>query len=541
MTESSSIPATGAGSMPTDSAPATGAHAPANADPARTLHDPATYADSLAAFVQASPTSFHAAEVVAQRLSSRGFTRMDENEPWEGLPQRGVVVREGAVLAWMLPTEVTPSTRLRVLGAHTDSPALKLKPGAAINRAGYQLLNAEIYGGPLLNSFLDRELGFAGRLITTDGRTVLVRSGAIARVAQVAPHLDRSVNESLHLDPQGTMLPLWSLLDDASGAPSLGSQASGADAVGSVGAEASDAAARQAAAPASDAAHQTGTSPTANAPASDAAGRGERNAIEQYLCELAGIEPSELISHDLYSFPTEAPARFGRHGEFFASSRLDNLSSVQAGLVALEALAAELDGEGGVAGATGAVSTSTPTSSPNDIVVFIANDHEEVGSLTRTGADGPFLEHVLTRLAAGLGLAEDARATLFARSICVSADAGHAIHPNYPQLHDPSVQPLLGRGPLLKLNARARYASDAPGIAAWERACRTAGVPSQTFVGNNSVPCGTTIGPITAGRLGMTTVDVGQPLLSMHSQREMCGIEDGPWMAQAIRSFWAGA
>lgn len=486
----------------TSSFPATGAHAPANVEPARTLCDPATYADSLASFVQASPTSFHAAEVVAQRLGSRGFTRMDENVTWKGLPQRGVVVREGAVLAWMLPSVLTPSTCLRVLGAHTDSPALKLKPGAAINRAGYQLLNAEIYGGPLLNSFLDRELGFAGRLITADGRTVLVRSGAIARVAQVAPHLDRSVNESLHLDPQGSMLPLWSLLDDASGAPSLGSQARTADAAGAVAGR-----------------------------ADSAAGRGERNAIEQYLCELAGIEPSELISHDLYSFPTEAPARFGRHGEFFASSRLDNLSSVQAGLVALEALAAELDGEAGTAEA--------PTLT--NIIVFIANDHEEVGSLTRTGADGPFLEHILTRLTSGLGLAEDARAALFARSICVSADAGHAIHPNYPQLHDPSVQPLLNRGPLLKLNARARYASDAPGIAAWERACRTAGVPSQTFVGNNSVPCGTTIGPITAGRLGMTTVDIGQPLLSMHSQREMCGIEDGPWMAQAIRSFWAGA
>lgn len=460
----------------------------------QTLHDVDAYAASLADLVVSSPTSYHAVATAGARLDAVGFSQVDEKRTWNEVPTRGYVLRDGAIIAWMLPDSPGQHTGLRILGAHTDSPALKLKPTAAVTSHGFQLINAEVYGGPLLNSFLDRELGLAGRLVTRDGEVHLVRTGPVARVAQVAPHLDRGVNDSLHLNPQANLLPLWTLLDDAAGAP---------------------------------------TSVSGPAPAhlatrhDDAASRGERGAVEEYLCELAGIDPADLAFHDVLTFPTEAPARFGRHGEFLASSRLDNLSSVSAGLVALEALAA---GDG----------TSWDAASARDAIVFVANDHEEVGSESRSGAGGPFLEQVLGRLAGAMGFERDASQALLARSVCVSADAGHSVHPEYAQLHDPVVQPLLNRGPLTKINARQRYATDAVGVTVWERACRAAGVPSQSFVSNNAVACGTTIGPITAARLGVTTVDIGQPLLSMHSLREMCGVEDGPWMAQAIRAYWAG-
>ncbi|WP_454931723.1 M18 family aminopeptidase [Actinomyces oricola] len=428
------------------------------------LHSPDAYTDSLIDFITASPSSYHAAAQVCARLEAAGFTPVRETEPWdEALPRRGLVIRDGAVAAWALPARPGRNAAFRIVGAHTDSPALKLKPAAALTRAGFQLINAEVYGGPLLNSFLDRELGLAGRLTTRDGRTVLVRTGPIARVAQVAPHLDRSVNDSLHLDPQAHLLPLWALADD-------------------------------------------------DAP----------NAVEAHLCEIAGIEPTELAGHDILTFPTEPPARFGRDQEFLASARLDNLSSVHAGLVALEALAGVM-------------------ADLEDPLLLIAFDHEEVGSMTRSGAAGPLLETLLKRLGAVMGVEGDAGAAMIARSTCVSADAGHSIHPNYPGLHDPVVRPRLNGGPLLKINARQRYATDAPGEALWRRACAVAGVPQQDFVSNNAVPCGTTIGPITAARLGMTTVDVGVPLLSMHSQREMCGVQDGPWMARALRAYWSGS
>ena len=429
------------------------------------LRDDDAYTDSLIDFVTASPSSYHAAAEVARRLEGVGFARADETVSWEdGLPRRGYVIRDGAIAAWVMPEALEPGAGLRVVGAHTDSPALKLKPAAALVRSGWQLINAEVYGGPLLASFLDRELGLAGRLTTRDGAVHLVRTGPIARVAQIAPHLDRSVNDTLHLDRQTHLLPLWSL--------------AGPDA----------------------------------AP----------DAVETHLCEIAGIDPAELAGHDVLTYPTQAPARFGRDGEFLASSRLDNLSSVHAGLAALEALAAA-------------------ETQPAEPVILVAFDHEEVGSDTRSGAGGPFLETLLRRLARVLGVSGDGLEALLARSTCVSADAGHSVHPAYAHLHDPAVQPLINHGPLLKINAQQRYATDAAGAAIWTRACTAAGVPSQNFVSNNAVPCGSTIGPITATRLGITTVDVGVPLLSMHSAREMGGVKDGPWLAQALHAYWQGA
>ncbi|EGV12471.1 M18 family aminopeptidase [Actinomyces sp. oral taxon 175] len=434
-------------------------------DAAEILRDDDAYTDSLIDFVTASPSSYHAAAEVARRLEEAGFTRADETITWqEDLPRRGYVIRDGAIAAWALPETLNPGAGLRIVGAHTDSPALKLKPAAALVRSGWQLINAEVYGGPLLASFLDRELGLAGRLTTRDGAVHLVRTGPIARVSQIAPHLDRSVNDTLHLDRQTHLLPLWSLA------------------------------------------------------APDAAA----DAVETHLCEIAGIDPAELAGHDVLTYPTQAPARFGRRGEFLASSRLDNLSSVHAGLVALEALAA--------AG-----------TEPAEPVILVAFDHEEVGSDTRSGAGGPFLETLLRRLARVLGVSGDRLEALLARSTCLSADAGHSVHPAYAHLHDPAVQPLINHGPLLKINAQQRYATDAAGAAIWARACTAAGVPSQDFVSNNAVPCGSTIGPITATRLGITTVDVGVPLLSMHSAREMGGVKDGPWLAQALHAYWQGA
>ena len=419
------------------------------------LRDDDAYTDSLIDFVTASPSSYHAAAEVARRLEGVGFARADETVSWEdGLPRRGYAIRDGAIAAWVLPEALGPGAGLRVVGAHTDSPALKLKPAAALVRSGWQLINAEVYGGPLLASFLDRELGLAGRLTTRDGAVHLVRTGPIARVSQIAPHLDRQTH----------LLPLWSL--------------AGPDA----------------------------------AP----------DAVETHLCEIAGIDPAELAGHDVLTYPTQAPARFGRDGEFLASSRLDNLSSVHAGLAALEALAAA-------------------ETQPAEPVILVAFDHEEVGSDTRSGAGGPFLETLLRRLARVLGVSGDGLEALLARSTCVSADAGHSVHPAYAHLHDPAVQPLINHGPLLKINAQQRYATDAAGAAIWTRACTAAGVPSQNFVSNNAVPCGSTIGPITATRLGITTVDVGVPLLSMHSAREMGGVKDGPWLAQALHAYWQGA
>ena len=179
---------------------------------------------------------------------------------------------------------------------------------------------------------------------------------------------------------------------------------------------------------------------------------------------------------------------------------------------------------------------------PEDLdstVVFAAFDHEEVGSETRSGASGPLLSDILSRISEGLGASDSQRLQAFAGSWCLSADAGHSVHPNYSDRHDPVNRPVAGNGPILKINANQRYATDALGAAEWARACGAAGVEYQEFVSNNALPCGSTIGPLTATRLGIRTVDVGIPLLSMHSARELAGASDPESLSRAIGAFLA--
>ena len=411
----------------------------------------------IISFVEASPTSYHAAAELAQRLERTGFHRLDETEAWSSVEGRHYVVRDGAVIAWITPAKVTPRLGVRIVGSHTDSPSFKLKPNATVTNQGWQQVGMEVYGGGLLNSWLDRDLGLSGRLVTRDGQAHLVRTGPILRISQLAPHLDRTVNDDLKLDRQRHLMPILSV-----GRPDLD--------------------------------------------------------VEDLLCEAAEIKREELAFHDVFAYLTQSPAIIGPYGEFLASQRMDNLSSVHSSVAAFVDV--------------------KPTA---DIAVMACFDHEEVGSATRSGACGPFLEDILVRIAEGMGITGASYRAMIARSSCVSSDAGHGVHPNYVEKFDPANHPLLNEGSLLKINANQRYATDGVGGALWQRACTAAGVPTQDFVSNNSVPCGSTIGPLTATRLGMLTVDVGVPLMSMHSTRELAGTADLAYLSKALGAYWAGA
>lgn len=421
--------------------------------------------DDLGAFISASPTSYHAAAEVGRRLDAAGFVALDETEHWELGAGGHYVLRDGAIVAWLQPADATPTTPFRILGAHTDSPAFKLKPKPTIGAYGWLQAGVEVYGGPLLNSWLDRELELAGRIVTTDGAARLVRTGPFLRIPQLAIHLDREANTALTLDRQRQLTPVF--------------------------------------------------------------GVGDVNHADliAHLAGLAGVAAADVAGYDLLTADTQAPRRFGLDGNLFAAGRLDNLSSVYAGLAALIAAAD--------AGAEASAGAGAP-----QINVLAAFDHEELGSESRSGANGPLLEDILTRIAAAAGASAADRLRAFAASWCVSADAGHAIHPNYPERHDPVNRPIAGGGPLLKINANQRYATDAHGAALWAGLCGRAGVPYQEFVSNNTVPCGTTIGPLTATRLGIRTVDVGVSLLSMHSARELCHVDDPMFLTAAITEFF---
>lgn len=423
------------------------------------LTDRAAYIEGLKRFVSASPSSFHAAHEAARQLTAAGFTALDEGEAWPALVagQRAFVVRDGAIIAWVAGDSLTPHSRVNILGAHTDSPGFMLKPQATFVTEGYVQAGVEIYGGPLVNSWLDRDLEFAGRLVTRDGREHLARTGPIARIPQLAIHLDRAVNEGLELQRQRHTQPIIAVGVDGAVADPL-----------------------------------------------------------SVLAKNAGLAIEDIAGYDIVTADTQAPELIGAKSDLLASGRLDNLSSTYAGLVAL----------------------LHATPAPGSIAMLASFDHEEVGSSSRSGASGPMLEEILSRLYASLGATAADRARGFAQSWCLSADAGHAVHPNYTERHDPNVRPLLGQGPVLKINAIQRYATDALGKALWADCCEREGQSTQPFVSHNDVPCGSTIGPLTATRLGIRTLDAGVPLLSMHSARELAHTSDLHALARITASFF---
>jgi aspartyl aminopeptidase len=409
--------------------------------------------DDLRAFLDASPSPFHAARTATERLAAAGFATVDDAAAWDDLPAAGYVVRDGGVIAWRTPAGVAGDAPFRLAGAHTDSPCLRVKPNPDSSTAGWRQLSVEVYGGILNNTWLDRDLQLAGRLTTPDGAQQLVRvDRPIARVPQLAVHLDRNVNaEGLQLDPQQHLQPVWGV------------------------------------------------------------GTARSGDFATWISEEAGCDVPAFW--EICLADTQPAAVLGGDGSLLASGRLDNLLSCWA--------------------AVDAIVSAEPTDA---IAMIVLNDHEEVGSSSTTGAAGPLLERVLERHVLARGGDRDALLRSLAASSCISADNAHAVHPNYVDRHDPQHRPMVNAGPAIKINSNQRYATSSATAARFRSACETAGVPFQVFVSRNNMPCGSTIGPITATRLGIDTVDVGVPQLSMHSARELCGVDDPPALAAALRA-----
>ncbi len=226
---------------------------------------------------------------------------------------------------------------------------------------------------------------------------------------------------------------------------------------------------------------------------------------DQLEADGVAAKPEQIMGWDLCLCDTQPSAIGGLERELIFAPRLDNLASCYSALTAL----------------TGATGEREETRA---IVLY---DHEEVGSRSAQGAASPFVQDMLARIAAGMAGGEpDAMPRAVARSFLISADMAHAVHPNYADKHEPGHRPVLGKGPVIKTNVSQAYASDAETTARFAQLCRRADVEPQHFVSRSDLACGSTIGPITAGRVGLRTVDVGNPLLSMHSVREMAAVAD---------------
>jgi aspartyl aminopeptidase len=423
-----------------------------------------TTADLLR-FLQRSPTPYHAVEAAASRLLAAGFQKLSLADSWRSLAPGGyVVAREGTLIAFVLPAAPRVGS-FALVGAHTDSPNLRLKPLAEIARHGYRQLGVEVYGGALLSSWLDRDLGLAGRVLVRgagaqpEARLLMIER-PLLRVTQLAIHLDRDVNErGLVLNRQEHLAPIFG--EAVKDAPSLA----------------------------------------------------------QFCAAELGIAAGDVVGLELMLFDVAAPSLGGAQREFVFSARLDNLASCHAGLCALTDVGTKVDPD-----------------RPAPVLVLF--DHEEVGSQSAGGAASSLLPSVLERMVlAREGSREDYHRAL-AASTCVSADMAHALHPNYADKHEAQHQPKLNGGPVIKVNAQQRYATQASTAARFAELCRAEEVPVQYYVHRTDLPCGSTIGPIAATVLGIPTVDVGNAMLSMHSAREMAGSRD-PWdMRRVLRRFF---
>ena len=421
----------------------------------------------LMQFVQASPTPYHAVASLSAELDAAGFTRLEENARWQLERNWGYyVTRMGSsIVAFRTGDKDLSTTGINMVGAHTDSPCLKVKPLPEIIRQKYIQLGVEVYGGVLLNPWFDRDLSMAGRVDYRgkDGKlaySLVDFKKAVAVIPSLAIHLDREANEKRAINAQ-TYLP-----------PVLSQSSADNKFV-------------------------------------------FKDLLQQFLVDEQGLDVDKVHAYDIRFYDVQPPALVGMEDEFITSARLDNLLSCYIGLQSLLA------------------------SSGKDASLLICTDHEEVGSVSAPGAKGPFLESVVDRIAESFAPASsEAKRHVLDNSTFYSVDNAHGIHPNFADKHDDKHGPLLNQGPVIKINGNQRYATSSETSAAFRQLCEDNAIPVQAFVVRNDMGCGSTIGPIVAGELGVKTLDIGVPTFAMHSIREMAGSKDTLYLASALKAFF---
>lgn len=421
------------------------------------------YVDGLLGFIQNSPTPFHAVAQMVEQLEKNGYQRLDESSAWSiETPGRYYVTRnDSSIIAFKLGSDLVEHG-FRMLGAHTDSPCLKVKPNPEIITKGYLQLGVEVYGGALLNPWFDRDLSLAGRVSYLDSEGEIKNAlvdfeQAIAVIPSLAIHLDREVNEKRKINPQTDIPPILMKLP-----------------------------------------------------------KEEPPDFREVLLQLLkkqhkNIAAEKVLEYELSFYDVQPPSVIGLHQDFIAAARLDNLLSCYTGLIGL--LSASDGGN----------------------CLLVCNDHEEVGSMSSSGAQGTFLRSLLERLC----VSSEDMARMIEQSMLISADNAHGVHPNYVDKHDNNHGPILNMGPVIKMNSNQRYASNSETSATFRHLCDQADVPVQSFVVRSDMACGSTIGPITAAEIGVRTIDVGVPTFAMHSIRELAGRWDGYYLYRVLREYFS--
>lgn len=420
-----------------------------------------TPSQGLLDFLKRSPSPFHATQSMAEALQAAGYQALDERETWQLQPQgRYYVTRnDSSIIAIKLGQHDPVQHGIRMVGAHTDSPCLKVKPQPELSRHGYWQLGVEVYGGVLLSPWFDRDLSLAGRVTFKHNEQLQSRlidfKHAIASIPSLAIHLNREANSGWAINAQTELPPVLAQLQGETK-------------------------------------------------------KDFRALLADQLQREHAISDACVLDYELCFYDSQPAALIGLNQDFIASARLDNLLSCYSGLQALL------------------------NSDDQHSQVLVCTDHEEVGSNSACGADGPFLEQVLRRV---LNSEEDF-VRCIQHSLLISADNAHGIHPNYADKHDANHGPLLNHGPVIKVNANQRYATTSETSSFFKLLCQQADIPVQSFVTRSDLGCGSTIGPITASQLGVQTIDIGVPTFAMHSIRELAGSKDLGYLVSALQAFY---
>lgn len=420
-----------------------------------------TPSQGLLDFLKRSPSPFHATQSMAEALQDAGYQALDERETWQLKPQgRYYVTRNDSSIIAIKRGQHDPVQHgIRMVGAHTDSPCLKVKPQPELARHGYWQLGVEVYGGVLLSPWFDRDLSLAGRVTFKHNGQLQSRlinfQQAIASIPSLAIHLNREANSGWAINAQTELPPILAQLQGETK-------------------------------------------------------KDFRALLAEQLQREHAISAADVLDYELCFYDSQPAALVGLNQDFIASARLDNLLSCYAGLQGLL------------------------NSNDQHTQVLVCTDHEEVGSNSACGADGPFLEQVLRRM---LNTEEDF-VRCIQHSLLISADNAHGIHPNYADKHDANHGPLLNHGPVIKVNANQRYATSSETSSFFKLLCQQAEIPVQSFVTRSDLGCGSTIGPITASQLGVQTIDIGGPTFAMHSIRELAGSKDLSYLVRALQAFY---
>jgi aspartyl aminopeptidase len=423
------------------------------------------YNQQLLDFIHQSPTPFHAVENMKKLFDEAGFQALAEEDSWNLLSGgRYYVIRNGSsIIAFVMGQQPATNSGIRLIGAHTDSPCLKIKPSPELHKQNYFQLGVEVYGGALLNPWFDRDLSIAGRVVFKgeEGgpqQALIDMKRPVAVIPSLAIHLDRDANSKRKINPQTDIPPILLKCNDNT--------------------------------------------------------ENFRSLLAQELLKvLPAMDQANILSvmdYDLYLYDCQPPAITGFNEDFISSARLDNLLSCFTGMRAL-------------------LEASDQVTS-----MLVCNDHEEVGSTSASGANGPMLESLLQRLYPD----SETKSRVMSQSLLVSTDNAHGIHPNYSDKHDKNHGPIINEGPVIKTNANQRYATSSVTSSIFRHLCELQDIPVQSFVNRTDMGCGSTIGPITAANIGVQTLDVGVPTFAMHSIREMAGVEDAYNLFRVLRGLY---